>query len=391
VQPRLRLVAGFVGAHGIFGNAREDLERGPRRARGPPACDAMLVGTSLSLSGRFRRQGEQARDGLQLWVEYARDAGQRPVPRLIVLDDESRASVAQAHARRLLAEHQVDVLLGPYSSGLVRAVAPIADGAGKVLWNHGGTSDAILQAGARRVVSVASPASDYLRSLPAWGRRRVPVVNRVTVLHAASGTFASEVARGAAEGARAAGCVDVRVVPFESPLLDASALCRKAALWDPDLVVSVGTFEDDLAVARERTALPERTVLGLVAAGLAAFGDELGALAEGIIGPSQWEPADDDTPLLGPDSDSFIAAFEEAFHRPSEYPAAQAFAIGLILMECRRRCGESVDDAALLGAARALETTTFYGGFRLDPVTGKQVGHRIRLVRWQEGRKRVVD
>ena len=231
------------------------------RARGPPACDAMLVGTSLSLSGRFRRQGDQARDGLQLWVEYARDAGQRPVPRLIVLDDESRASVAQAHARRLLAEHQVDVLVGPYSSGLVRAVAPIADAAGKVLWNHGGTSDAILQAGARRVVSVASPASDYLRSLPAWGRRRVPVVNRVMVLHAASGTFASEVARGAAEGARAAGCVDVRVVPFESPLLDASALCRKAAMWDPDLVVSVGTFEDDLAVARERATLPERTVL----------------------------------------------------------------------------------------------------------------------------------
>ena len=351
----------------------------------------MLVGTSLSLSGRFRRQGDQARDGFQLWVEYARDAGQRPVPRLIVLDDESRESVAQAHARRLLVEHQVDVLVGPYSSGLVRAVAPIANAAGKALWNHGGTSDAILQAGARRVVSVASPASDYLRSLPAWERRRVPVVNRVTVLHAASGTFAREVARGAAEGARAVGCVDVRVVPFESPLLDASALCRDAGRWDPDLVVSVGTFEDDLAVARERATLPERTVLALVAAGLAAFGDELGALAEDIIGPSQWEPASGDTPLLGPDSDSFIGVFEEAFHRPPEYPAAQAFAIGLILMECRRRCGGSLDDAALLGAARALETTTFYGGFRLDPWTGRQVGHGIRLVRWQDGRKRLVD
>ena len=351
----------------------------------------MLVGTSLSLSGRFRRQGEQARDGLQLWVEYARDAGQRPAPCLIILDDESRASVAQTHARCLLAEHRVDVFVGPYSSGLVRAVAPIADRAGKTLWNHGGTSDAILQAGARRVVSVASPASEYLRSLPAWGRRRVPVVNRVTVLHAASGTFAREVARGAAEGARAAGCVDVRVVPFESPLLDARALCRKAAMWDPDLVVSVGTFEDDLAVARERNSLPERTGLALVAAGLAAFGDELGPLAEGIIGPSQWEPAAGDTPLLGPDSDSFTGAFEEAFHRAPEYPAAQAFAIGLILMECRRRCGGSLDDAALLGAARALETTTFYGGFGLDPWNGRQVGHSIRLVRWEEGRKRVVD
>jgi hypothetical protein len=81
--------------------------------------------------------------------------------------------------------------------------------------------------------------------------------------------------------------------------------------------VSVGTFEDHLAVARERTTLPERTVLTLVAAGLAAFGDELGALAEGI-GPSQWEPAVGDTPLLGLDSDSFIGAFEEAFiDRPS--------------------------------------------------------------------------
>src|SRR5204862_485140 len=147
---RARLPSAEIGA--CPGN----LERGPRRARGPPACDAMLVGTSLSLSGRFRRQGEQARDGLQLWVEYARDAGQRPAPRLIVLDDESRAGVAQAHAQRLLAEHQVDVLVGPYSSGLVRAVAPIADAAGKVLWNHGGTSDAILQAGVRRMVSVAS-------------------------------------------------------------------------------------------------------------------------------------------------------------------------------------------------------------------------------------------
>ena len=185
--------------------------------------------------------------------------------------------------------------------------------------------------------------------------------------------------------------IDVRVVPFESPLLDASALCRGAARWDPDLVVSVGTFEDDLAVARERATLPERTVLALVAAGLAAFGDELGALAEGIIGPSQWEPAAGDTPLLGPDSDSFIGAFEEAFRRPPEYPAAQAFAIGLILMECRRRCGGSLDDAALLDAARALETTTFYGGFRLDPWTGRQVGHGIRLVRWQDGRKRLVD
>ena len=108
------------------------------------------------------------------------------------------------------------------------------------------------------------------------------------------------------------------------------------------------------------------------------------------MGPSQWEPTAGEAPLTGPESTWFAGAFEGAFQRTAEYPAAQAFAMGLIFGECRRRCAGSLDDAALLGAARALETTTFYGGFRLDPLTGRQVGHRVRLVQWREGRKRVI-
>ena len=103
----------------------------------------MLVGASLSLSGRFQGQGEEARDGLRLWVDRAQADASNAVPRLIILDDGSRADLAQGHVRRLLAEEGVDVLVGPYSSGLVLAVAPIAAAAGALLWNHGGASDAI--------------------------------------------------------------------------------------------------------------------------------------------------------------------------------------------------------------------------------------------------------
>jgi ABC-type branched-subunit amino acid transport system substrate-binding protein len=351
----------------------------------------MLVGASLSTSGRFWRQGEQARDGLRLWADYARATRDGPAPRLVILDDESRPDIARDHVRRLLAEHHVDVLVGPYSSGLVRAVAPLAGAAGKVLWNHGGASDRIVQEGVRYVVTVASPASDYLRGLPGWVRRRAPKADRATILHATRGTFAGEVARGAAEGARTVGFTDVRVVAFEPPLHNAGAVLREAAGMEPDLIISVGAFEDDLAVARERAILPARTVLALVGAGLAAFGDELGALADGIIGPSQWERAAGEPPLTGPGANWFARAFEAAFQRAPEYPAAQAFALGLIVAECRRRCAGSLDDARLLEAAFALETTTLFGGFRLDPLTGRQIGHRVRLVEWRDGRKRVVD
>ena len=350
----------------------------------------MLVGATLSLSGPFQRQGEQAHDGLRLWVDHATDVRDGPAPRLIVLDDRSRASLAREHVRRLLVEEQVDVLVGPYSSGLVLAVAPVASAAGKVLWNHGGTSDAIFQQGGRHVVSVASPASDYLRNLPGWVRRHAPGASRVGILRAASGTFAGHVARGAAEGARAAGFTEIRVIGFESPLRDAKAVVRKAVEWELDLLIGAGAFPDDLAIARQRGALPPETPLALVGAGLAAFGEELGGLAEGIMGPSQWEPTAGEAPLTGPDSGWFAGAFERAFHRTPEYPAAQAFTAGLIFEECRRRCGGSLEDAALLGTARTLETTTFYGAFRLDPSTGRQVGHGIRLVQWLGGRKCVI-
>jgi branched-chain amino acid transport system substrate-binding protein len=105
---------------------------------------------------------------------------------------------------------------------------------------------------------------------------------------------------------------------------------------------------------------------------------------------SQWEPMPVAAPLVAPDSAWFVDAFELAFHRTPEYPAAQAFALGVIFEECRRRCAGRLTRSDLLHAAHRIETTTFHGGFRLDPSTGRQVGHRVRLVQWRGGRKRVI-
>jgi branched-chain amino acid transport system substrate-binding protein len=349
----------------------------------------VLVGASLPLTGALRRQGEQAHQGLRLWADWARAAGAGAPPRLVVLDDGGRRSLAEAHARRLLAAERVDALLGPYSSGLVLAVAPLAAAAGAVLWNHGGTSDAILRRGWRHVVTVPSPASDYLRGLPARIRRLEPRASRIAILHARAGTFAAEVARGAAAGAIEAGFAAVRVTAVES-FGDAGAVLGPALDPAPDLLVSVGAFRDDVAVARRWAALPARPALAVVGAGLAAFGEALGDLAEGVWGPSQWEPLPGAAPALGPDTAWFLAAFEGAFGRRPEYPAAQAFATGVILDECRRRAG-GLESAALLEAARGLDARTFFGGFRLDPGTGRQVSHAIRLVQWRDGRKQVVE
>ena len=91
-----------------------------------------------------------------------------------------------------------------------------------------------------------------------------------------------------------------------------------------------------------------------------------------------------------PNSEWFCSEFHTRFHQRPEYPAAQAFAIGIVVGECLRRAG-SLEDEPLLRVAHALETATLYGGFRLDRLTARQIGHRVLLVQWRGGRKVVIS
>jgi hypothetical protein len=50
-----------------------------------------------------------------------------------------------------------------------------------------------------------------------------------------------------------------------------------------------------------------------------------------------------------------------------------------------------LEDEPLLGVAHTLETTTLYGGFQLDRLTARQIGHRVLLVQWRGGRKVMIS
>ena len=168
----------------------------------------LAVGLSISLTGRFRPQGEQALQGIRLWQSYinaqggiANWNGEKRSVRLIWHDDRSQISFARKNVCQLLREDKIDILLGPYSSSLTMAVVEIAEDYKKVLWNYGGSSDEIFSKGVRYLVGIASPASDYLRALPRWLAEEHPALRRICVLYSAGGTFGWHVARGIVESA----------------------------------------------------------------------------------------------------------------------------------------------------------------------------------------------
>jgi branched-chain amino acid transport system substrate-binding protein len=315
-----------------------------------PAITAALT---LSLTGQYERQGIEAAEGVRLWAD---EAGVR----LTLTDDHgSKAAAVDAYAGWI---DGVDLLLGPYASGLVRAVAPVVRDAGQILWNHGGSADDLAQPG---IASLPAPASTYFEGIVDEAIDRK--VRRLVVVQG-PGPFARTVASGAKTRGSGRG--------IDSQTVNASTV-ETEDLGDAALLVA-GPFEHDIAVVRglrDRGQSP--ALLGAVAAGIPAFGQELGDAAEGVLAPVQWWPSSQ-TPKVGPSGTDFVTHYQHRTGREPSYPAAQAAAAGY-LAHAANRLGLGVNDLP------QWTTSTFFGDFALDPAW-RQVGHRVTTVRWQRGR-----
>lgn len=357
----------------------------------------VTIGASLSLTGRYALQARQAEAGLCLWVEEINAAGglplgegsRRPV-RLVIRDDESQADRLEANLARLLDEDRADILFGPYGSDLALRAARVAAARGRILWNHAGASDAVPAAAPQAVVTGIAPASAYFASLPAFLCLAEPGLDRLAILYASRGTFGSHVASGAAAAARQAGLKDVAAFPFTPPLAGSPEVLGEVRGWHPRAVVCAGRFEDDVWLASRHAELgPGVPALAAVGAGLAAFGAAAGPGAEGVLGPSHWEAPSPDQQDRRPGAAGFAAGYARAHGVPPEYPAALAYAMGIVLAACTARAG-SLEDVPLRGAAAGLDLATCVGRFRMDPASGLQIGYRPVLVRWRQGTKRLV-
>lgn len=357
----------------------------------------ITIGLSVSLSGKFHLQGQRALQGARLWQSYINaqggivvQNGKKRSVQLIWYDDRSQTSFARKNVLQLLRDDQIDILLGPYSSGLTMAVVEIAEEYKKVLWNYGGSSDEIFRHGRRYLVGIASPASEYLRALPHCLAEEFPGFDRICVLYSGRGTFAGHVARGILESALGVARHSVHLVPINVPWENQDTILGVLFGISPEIVVLVGSFQDELGLMRTRHRWPTTVrAVAAVAAGLGDFSAELGHIADGVIGPSQWEPGMTFPNIAGPASDWFLGGFQEQFGQPPDYIAAGSFATGLVLTECIRRAA-SLDDEQLRKTASDLDCNTFYGRFRINSRTGIQTGHRVLLIRWQEGHKVVL-
>lgn len=362
------------------------------------ATDCISVGMTAALTGRYSLPGRQALVGAQAWVEdtnraggiWVQERGARLPLRLLYEDDASDAERCAALTERLITAEQVDIVLGPYSSGLALRAAEVANRYQRVLWNHGGASEAIYTRGFAWVVGILSPPRTYFSSLLDYVWHAQPWARRVAIVHSTAGAFPRDVAAGAAWYCQQHGCEPLHMLPYAAGTVDFTPLLTRLAALAPAVVLSVGRIEDDLRFAAQYVQQRlTASAVGLIATPLALFYATLGDAAGAFLGPSQWEPGVATRPDYGPSSQEVLGRLSARHPSGVDYPMAQAYAGGLVVQRCIEVAG-TVDQLALRQVAGRLDFTTFYGRYCIDPTTGRQVGHRMPVVQWQEGRKVVV-
>lgn len=322
----------------------------------------LRIGACLSLTGKFGRFGRQAAAGLEAWRSLTGEA------ELIIEDDRSD--------RRALAEvlpgmaARCNLLLGPYSTVLMRAAGRMAAENGWLAWNHGGSGDDVETAHPGHVVSVLTPTSQYAEPFLRHIAKGDPA--ELVIVHG-TGSFGRQVADGAMAIAHQLGTHATSVSPDDD-------LCREGE-WD---LLSAGVFEDDTSLTARALELarPPRHICA-IAAGVHDFS---GAVAnpEGVFGIAQWFPGSGGHVTTGPTEREFLHAYAGLDGHDPDYPAVQAAAGAALATHCAELAG-STERGDLWAAAVSLQASTLFGAFGIDRQTGAQVKHRTVLVHWAGG------
>jgi ABC-type branched-subunit amino acid transport system substrate-binding protein len=333
----------------------------------------LRVGACLSLSGKFAQFGRQAAQGLETWRSLDGTA------EILIEDDCSDRRTLEIVLPGVAA--RCDILLGPYSTQLMRTAGRRAAESGWLVWNQGGSGDDVERANPGHVVSVLAPASRYAEPFLRWlaseagERRDLCIVN-------GPGSFGRQVTDGAETIAQQLGIPAVRAAAD-----DQIPPPGTSGEWD---LFSAGVFEQDAELVSKalRSATPPRHVCA-IAAGVREFGNVVDE-PDGVFGIAQWFPGSQQDVELGPAEDEFTRAYASRAGNVPDYPAVQAVAGAVIATHCARLAG-TTNRGDLWAAAAELETSTLYGGFKIDPQSGAQELHQTVLVRWTDGKLEPVN
>jgi branched-chain amino acid transport system substrate-binding protein len=369
-------------------------------AQAPGAEDVIVLGAAVSLTGKYALNGANTKNGYELAVREINDSGGVKVGgrsyKLTVryYDDESTPARGTELAERLIKQDGVRFMLGPYSTGLTKAILPVVEKYQVPMIEGNGAARELFTKGYRYIFAVLSTSDQYLTPAIDLAAEHAAELGKSkdklrVALAMESDPFAQDVRAGVLEAVSRQNMMVVIDDQLPPELHDMSVTVTEVKALKPDVLVISGQEKGALTAINQIKALQVYVpVVALTHCDSAQIAERLGEAAEHIFCAHQWHRSLGYKGELFGSAEDFAKQFEAEYNYEAPYQAAQSAAAVHVFVDAFRRA-KSLDPRAVRDAIAATELDTFYGPVKFDEA-GRNVAKPMVLTQVQGGKYVVV-
>ncbi|HEX5767869.1 MAG TPA: amino acid ABC transporter substrate-binding protein [Burkholderiales bacterium] len=364
--------------------------------------DTIVLGSAISLTGKYSQEGKNAKDGYDLAVKRINETGGVKMGgktyklQVKYYDDESTPARTAQLLERLIRQDGVKFVLGPYSSGTTKAAAPITEKHRIPMVEAEGASRSLFTQGYKYLFAVLSTSEQYLKSAidlaaeVAKQQGKKPSTVRIAMAFE-NDPFSLDVRAGVVEDAKRYGMDIVIDDKLPRDLSDMTATLTKVKALKPDLLLVSGHTKGATTAARQISEMNvDVPLVAMTHCESADLVGNFGKNAEGILCPTQWaETLSYKGPVFG-SAGEYDKLFRKTYsgYETVPYQAAQASAAVIVWKDAFERA-KSFDTEKLRDAIAATNLETFYGPIKFGP-QGNNIAKPMVLRQIQNGDYNVV-
>ncbi|HXK53495.1 MAG TPA: amino acid ABC transporter substrate-binding protein [Hyphomicrobiales bacterium] len=367
---------------------------------GALAQETVTLGAAVSLTGKYTTDGEHTKRGYDLAVDMINKAGGVKVGdktyqiAVKYYDDESTPATGAALAERLIAQDGVKFLLGPYSSGLTKAIAPVTEKYGVPMVEANGASRSLFTSGYKYLFAVLSTSEQYLSSAMDLAAEKAAALGKKpeeikVALAFENDPFSQDVRAGVLDDAKRLGMQIVIDDQLPKELNDMAATLTKVRALKPDVLVISGHAKGAATAVRQISEMKvDVPIVAMTHCDSADVVAKFGAAAEYTLCASQWASTLTYKDNLFGSAADFAKLFNTTYNYEPPYQAAESAAAVMVFADAFQRAG-TLDPAKVRDALAATDMQTFYGNVKFDE-TGKNIAKPMVLFQVLKGEYRVV-
>ncbi len=354
--------------------------------------DTLAVGASMSLTGKLAREGELTKEGYSACQDVVNakggvSVGGKKLKLAIQYQDDTSTPDTAAQLVDQFNDKGVKFILSSYGSANTEAQAAVVERNGQLMLDSAGADDKIFSKGYKRTFAVLSPATEYAAAIvKAIGELATPKPKTIAFLSADDG-FSKTVTVGGAAEAKNEGFTVLPTQFFPNGASDVSSALTKVKGARPDVIIGSVHVVEGIAIVKQAKELgiaPSGGFGETVAPPTPDFAKSLGALADGVLGSSQWtrEVKGQDT-YFGTAKD-YASLIQSKFGHAPDYHDAEASAACLALLLGVQKAG-STDVDKVRDAVAGLDEQSFFGHIKFDE-TGQNTFKPMLVVQVQNGK-----